>query len=45
MDTAGERPTLRTWAEGKGPEGLRDYWSDRNAEIIDGPPTGIEANL
>ena len=45
MDTAGERPTLRTWAEGKGPEGLRDYWSDRNAETIDGAPTGIEANL
>lgn len=45
MDPAGERPTLRTWAETKGPEGLRAYWADRNATTIDGIPTGIEANL
>jgi hypothetical protein len=45
MEPAGERPTLRTWAETKGPEGLRAYWAERNAETIDGIPTGIEANL
>lgn len=45
MDNARERPTLRTWAEGKGPEGLADYWDTRNRESIDGLPTGIEANL
>lgn len=45
MEPAGERPTLRTWAETKGPEGLRAYWADRNATTIDGIPTGIEANL
>jgi hypothetical protein len=45
MEPAGERPTLRTWAESKGPEGLRAYWADRNATTIDGIPTGIEANL
>lgn len=45
MEPAGERPTLRSWAESKGPEGLRAYWADRNATTIDGIPTGIEANL
>lgn len=45
MELAGERPVLRDWAVGKGPEGLRDYWDSRNRRSIDGFPTGIEANL
>jgi hypothetical protein len=45
MEPAGERPVLRQWAEAKGPEGLRDYWAERNARTIDGAATGIEANL
>jgi hypothetical protein len=45
MEFKGERPTLRTWAEGKGDQGLRDYWSGRNGETIDGQPTGIEKAL
>jgi Pyridoxamine 5'-phosphate oxidase len=45
MEPAGERPVLRDWALGKGPEGLRDYWDSRNRRSIDGFPTGIEANL
>ncbi len=45
MDHREDRPVLKTWAEGKGPEGLRAYWDDRNRQSIDGLPTGIEANL
>lgn len=45
MDFREDRPVLRDWAVGKGPEGLRDYWDDRNRQTIDGLPTGIEANL
>lgn len=45
MDFVEDRPVLRDWAGGKGPEGLRTYWSERNRDSIDGLPTGIEANL
>lgn len=45
MDFAAERPVLRSWAEGKGEAGLRDYWATRNALSLDDVPTGIEANL
>jgi hypothetical protein len=45
MDFREDRPVLKTWAEGKGPEGLRTYWDERNRQTIDGLPTGIEANL
>ncbi len=45
MEFAGERDTLSRWAEDKGPEGVRDYWAERNRQTIDGLPTGIEANL
>ena len=42
MDYVGERPNSRKWAEGKlrkqGPEALRDYVAERNAESIDGLP-------
>ncbi len=33
-----ERPTLRDWAERKGPDGLEDYWREKNALSIDGLP-------
>lgn len=45
MDFAGERPTLRDWATGKGEDGLRTYWDERNRNSLDGLPTGIEGNL
>jgi hypothetical protein len=45
MEFVGERPVLKTWAEDKGPAGLKDYWDTRNRQTIDGQPTGIEANL
>jgi hypothetical protein len=42
MDFAGERPNSRLWAEGKlrkqGPDALREYVAERNAESIDGLP-------
>jgi hypothetical protein len=42
MDHVGERPNSRRWAEGKlrkqGPDALRDYMAERNAESIDGLP-------
>jgi hypothetical protein len=38
MDHREERPTLIQWAERRGPEGLEQYWADRNAESIDGLP-------
>lgn len=44
-DVLSERPTLRNWAENKGPEGLRAYWSENNTRTLDGAPTGIEDNL
>lgn len=40
-----ERPDAADWAAGKGPEGIRAYWAERNRTTIDGFPTGIEANL
>ena len=40
-DFVGERDTMQTWAEKKGPEGVRTYWKERNVESIDGKPTGI----
>lgn len=45
MENARERPVLRNWAEGQGPEGLHAYWDKRNRRSIDDLPTGIEANL
>jgi hypothetical protein len=45
MAFAGERPVLRDWATGKGEDGLRAYWAEKNRATIDGLPTGIEGNL
>ena len=36
-----ERPTLQNWAERKGPDGIRDYWREKNLASIDGLPTGM----
>jgi hypothetical protein len=40
MDFRAERTILAGWSEGKGPEGIADYWRDRNHSTIDGFPTG-----
>lgn len=41
FDYAGERETLRRWAEHKGETGLEEYWRLKNASSIDGLPTGL----
>ena len=41
FDYAGERPTLKRWAEAKGESGLADYWQEKNTHSIDGLPTGL----
>jgi len=41
FDFAGERATLRRWAEAKGHEGIEEYWRAKNVVSIDGLPTGI----
>jgi hypothetical protein len=38
---AGERDTLRHWAENKGLNGLEEYWRAKNTRSIDGFPTGL----
>lgn len=34
----GERETLLDWAERRGPEGIEDYWAQKNVVSIDGLP-------
>jgi len=41
MEFAGERDTLKKWAEAKSPADIRDYWGTRNTVTIDGKPTGV----
>jgi hypothetical protein len=41
FDYAGERDTLRRWAESKGDSGLREYRRQKNAVSIDGLATGL----
>ncbi len=38
---AGERATLLRWAEKKGPQGITDYWREKNQTSIDGLPTRL----
>ena len=37
----GERDQLNKWANQKGDDGIREYWTMRNQESLDGKPTGI----
>lgn len=41
MRYEGERDTMDRWAEAKGPEGIVDYWADKNLVSMDGLPTGF----
>lgn len=41
MSFEAERDTLIKYAENKGPEGMQDYWREKNTETIDGYPTHI----
>ncbi|RXG23308.1 pyridoxamine 5'-phosphate oxidase family protein [Leeuwenhoekiella aequorea] len=41
MEYKGERDTLKLWAEQKGEEGIKEYWTEKNKESLDGFDTGI----
>jgi len=41
MDFVADRQVLTQWAEKRGPDGIRDYWQEKNRLSIDGLPTGI----
>ncbi len=41
FDHAGDRDTLKKWADDKGPDGIRTYWAERNSQTLDGAPTGV----
>jgi hypothetical protein len=41
FDYKEEREQLKQWAEKKGEQGIQQYWKERNAESLDGKPTGI----
>lgn len=43
MAYEGERDQMDRWAEAKGPDGIRDYWADKNMVSQDGLPTGFKA--
>jgi hypothetical protein len=43
-DFAGERPTLREWADKKGEAGIQAYWEAKNQTSIDGLPTYVLEN-
>lgn len=38
MDLVGHRDTLDRWAERKGPDGIAEYWGQKNQTSIDGLP-------
>ncbi|MGN6490024.1 MAG: pyridoxamine 5'-phosphate oxidase family protein, partial [Devosia sp.] len=41
MAYEGERDTIDSWSEAKGPQGLVDYWAEKNMVSMDGLPTGF----
>ena len=42
FEHAGDRDTLKHWAQDKGEDGIRTYWAERNSTTLDGTPTGID---
>jgi hypothetical protein len=40
-DSTGQRDLMDTWADKKGPEGVRAYHRQKNTLSIDGFPTGL----
>ena len=41
FDFIGERDQLDQWARKRGPQGIRQYWEEKNQLSLDGKPTGI----
>ena len=44
FDFKDERTLLNDWATTKGPQGIRDYWDQKNRISLDGKPTHILGN-
>jgi len=42
FDFKEERLQLDDWAKGKGQEGIKAYWKEKNEQSIDGIPTKIQ---
>ena len=40
-DLKAERHTLTKWAYGRGPDGIEEYWRDKNTKSLDDKETGI----
>jgi hypothetical protein len=38
MELVGDRDQLVTWADRKGPDGIAEYWAERNVTSVDGLP-------
>ncbi len=36
-----DRTVLQKWSEKRGPDGIAEYWADKNQLSLDGQPTGI----
>ena len=45
FDFKGQRDTLDKWSETKGPEGIHDYWEEKNLQTIDKKDTGMKEHL
>lgn len=41
LDFKAQRDQLEKWAEKKGPQGVRQYWEEKNQLSLDGKPTDI----
>lgn len=41
MDYQEDRQALTLWADKRGPEGIADYWAEKNQRSLDGLPTGV----
>lgn len=42
FEYGGEREALNDWARKRGPEGLKEYWLEKNQQSIDGKATHIK---
>jgi len=41
FDYAEDREALNDWGRRKGPEGIEEYWREKNVTSLDGKPTGM----
>lgn len=44
-DFVEQRQALTRWSEKRGPDGLADYWAERNQRSLDGLPSGVLEDL